>query len=819
MNASLKLTPYAVAVCLLSLTLQSYATTPYDHLIEQARVGNTAPLLTFFDQQSPKTNLSPAQINDWIVVSGWAGDDAKTIEIYQRHQDKTPLQAETYASVARAYRNLQQWGASASLFTLAIDQNPAQGDWYLAAAGALADGGQFDAARQMLNDFDARFPDQKIASLLSHTYVERAAGKIYDALNYAQAAFELEPQNEEIQASYLSALRNAGLAERALEAIQKHQWPWVDNPTRRAVEREYAAELVRISAAPTTTEAERFVIAQKALDFYAKILTQWEQQPPDAQRDSDIRRARYDRLLAFMRMKNAPAVLNEYALLKAQDPAIPDYALITVADAFLELRRPKKALPLYKGIEERTKNTYAGIYQMAQIGVFYSLVETEQIDEARAYAESYIRQERPLKTIVGKPIPVPNSNWAEAQQERASADFFADKLAKAEAKQSALLARAPGDSHIRIALASTYRNRGLPRKAAQELKIIQANENPRAPALMLEQSGTALQLRDWQTAEALVMDVAQRYPENTQTRRALRDWDLSQKAQISMETQYSDSNSPTALGEGAMRYSLVAYTAPINYNWRLFAGVDRSSGKYQEGYGQFNQIRGGVRWRYRDTDAQFELSTLRASGRSYTGLRAQASHQLNDHWQVSVDGARNTNNVPLRALRSGITANEVNAAISWQANESTGLQLSTGWMNYSDDNHRWSVTISGFQRLLTLTRFQLDGNIELYHSRNSEPGGPYFAPKRDWSALPGLTARHLIWREYERSWRQELTLSAGTYYQKYYGNGAYQQVRYAQQVQWRDTTDFGFQTGLTWRPYDGVRERGLFFGINFNHLF
>lgn len=812
------LTKCALAALLFSLAFTSDAAS-YDQLIEAARKGQTTQVLAFFDAQAQSNQLTAAQLNDWIIINGWAGNDAQTIALYHRYRQQFALQANALAAVGRAYRNLHNWDMAASVLDLAIAREPQQSDWYLNAAGALADGGQYALARERLAQFDARFPAQKKAGLLSHVYVERAAKKPLDALIFAQNALQLAPQDRQVQLTYLGSLRDANLAERALHTIEKNNWDWVDAPTMRALQMDYAAELVRVSNTPSTTEAERFKIAQRALDYYEQLFAQWQAQPPDALLSADLRRARLDHLVVLMRTQNAPRVLSEYEALKAQDPVLPDYALMNVADAMLQLRQPKQALAIYQGIEERNKSASPKAVEAAQMGVYYALVESEQIDKAKAYAERYFTEQPAFTQIPGSTIPLPNSRWSEAQREIANTDLYADRLAAAQAEQQALLALGPGDSHNRLALASTYRNRGLLRKAVQEMRIVQANEDPNSASLMLEQAGLALQLRDWKTAEALTLAVVERFPENQQAQRALRDWQLSQKAQLTMGVQYSDSNSPTALGEGAMRYNLMVYSAPIDYNWRLFAGADRGSGSYQEGYGQFNQVRTGAQWRLRDTEAQFEISTIRSSGRSYTGLRVQGSHQFNDHWQITGDAARNSAEVPLRALRAGITANEANVGLKWLANESTSLKLSAGRMNYSDGNHRQSWQAQGQQRLLTVARFQLDADLELYQSRNSRPGGPYFAPSRDWSVLPGLTARHLIWRAYERSWRQELHLSAGTYHQRDFGSGSYQQIRYTQTIQWSDTTEFGFQAGLTWRPYDGVRERASFFGFNLSHLF
>lgn len=84
----------------------------YDALIIEARKGNTQPALLWFAQKSA---LSNNQIADWLQIALWAGQDKQVITIYNsyRHQQ---LPARGYAAVAIAYRNLQQWQNSLTLW-------------------------------------------------------------------------------------------------------------------------------------------------------------------------------------------------------------------------------------------------------------------------------------------------------------------------------------------------------------------------------------------------------------------------------------------------------------------------------------------------------------------------------------------------------------------------------------------------------------------------------------------------------------------------------------------------------------------------------
>ncbi|RRD67415.1 poly-beta-1,6 N-acetyl-D-glucosamine export porin PgaA [Comamonadaceae bacterium OH2310_COT-174] len=822
----------ATAAALGCATAPALADAHYDRLIHQARAGQTAPALAHFAAQA-QDSLSARHVNDWIVISGWAGQDQQTLAIYQQHRQRVRLEPASLAAVGRAYRNLKHWDMAASLLDAAIQRDPEHSDWYLTAAYALAEGGHAAQASAQLDAFEQRFAQQRLPLLLARSYVARITQQPYDALQYASAAIDLAPDNAQAQNHYLHALRAAGMAERALQYLAAARPAEADAALVRSLQADYGAELVRIGEAASGTQAEDQARKRRTLDYYAQLLAQWQQAlqasaPGSAEHQAlqrDIRRVRTDRLVALWQARQAQALLDEYAALRAQDPELPDYALMQVGAALLETRQPEEALRIYDGIAERwvaTAGANAGPQpQGLYTGRLYARVETEQLNAARALARQHLAQTSPERRIPGNPNPLPNTDWSATRRDQAAAELYAGRLPQAQAQFEELMALGPGDSHTHMGLVSTYRNRGWPRRAAEELKIIQhTSGDGHELGLLLEQAGVAQELQDWSTAQALLEHAQQRYPEEPRVQRAQRQWQVARMPMVQFNAEYRDSDSPTAIGEGATRYALLGYSAPLHERWRLFAAARHSSGNYLEGKGRYHQLAAGAQWHWRDTQAEFELSALRAAQRTHTGLRLAARHDLSDHWQLQARAARNSIETPLRALRAGITADELALGLQWRAHESTRLGLTAEAMDFSDGNRRTSYFIDGQQRLFTAAHLQLDAGLELSHSRNTRPGqGPYFAPQRDWSILPGLTAYHILHRRYEQVWRHELHLAAGRYSQHGFGSGGYQRLRYGQQWKWNDTTSLDWNTGLSWRPYDGVRERALYFNIGFSHRF
>ncbi|WP_162846554.1 poly-beta-1,6 N-acetyl-D-glucosamine export porin PgaA [Corticibacter populi] len=795
----------------------------YEQRIQQARQGEYAAALAAFEQDARQGPLSSRQIDDWLLISSWAGRDQDVLDIHQRHGASAALSADALAAVARALRNLRQWDASARLYQALMQREPDQPDWQLGAIHALADAGKTGAAQQQLAQFGHRFPDRQADHLLAKSYLQRATHQPYAALRTADEAVRRWPRNAAAQDNHLLSLEAAGLPLPALQRLDGKPGAPLDAATQRRLQLDQAAELVRLSFTATRAEHERLGLADKALALYDALLPGWQRQmadarSSDAQLAHDIRRARVDRLGAYWNARQLPELLQEYEALRAQEPQITDYALVWVGAALLEQRQPERARDVFAALLARPGQA-PEIVESAQSGLFYALIESEALDEASALAHRTLARTPPQFRLPGGTAAEPNGHWPAARRDQALGDYYSDRLASAQAGLEAMLALGAGDQNTRIALANAYRSRGWPRRAADELRIAQANDNPLHPELLRAQAGVATDLQDWRTAEALVTNLYQRFPEEDWARRAMRSWQTTRQPELRIEAGWSDSNGATAIGQGAIDYSLLVYSAPVQQDWRLFAGTAHGSGSYPEGKGHYTHWRAGLEWRHRDTHAEAELSSLRAAGHGHAGLRLMLRQQWGDHWQALASWGRNSVNTPLRALRSGISADEGQVQLQWRAHESSRWQLGLGTLRFDDGNRRTELQLAGQQRVLTGAHWQLDAELMLAQSRNSQPGGPYFAPSRDHSILPGLTARHILHRRYERAWSQELHAALGRYWQRGHGSGAIEQLRYGQRLAFDEATEIGFQTGLQWRPYDGRRERDLFFTIDLTHRF
>lgn len=768
----------------------------YDAMVRRARNGDTTPALVFLRGQPLAVADGARRVADWIDIAGWARLDGEVVQVYRAHGLQRQLPVSTLGTVARAHRNLREWDEALAVYARALALAPDDAQLRIGEVQVLADAGRDEQAlaRALSLVADAPMVAQRRLAL---AYVHTAARRFYAALAEVSRARSLAPEDNAVQTAYADALQSAGLPTQAQQLVDRHP-SLMNTAQQRRLQADVGAELVRLSFTSTRSEAERFALADRALLHYERVLPMWRANP-DAARD--VQRMRVDRIGALtVRARMADAVA-EYEALRRDGVPVPDYALRWAAGAYLYLRQAEAARVLYSELLARSKVDPASPAGSVidTSGLFYALVETEAMEQAVALADGTAQALAKTPSGLGA--------WPGAALMAAQAHSFADDTPEAQLRLERMLTMAPGHLGARIALAGVYRGRAWPRRAEEELKRVEAME-PRALGLGLQQGFTALDLQEWAQADALADDVVARYPENRQAQRLDRLRRVHRMPELRISGYRGLSSSPNpSIGKGDYGIDTVGYSAPLADDWRLFAGHGFGSGDFAEGRGLHRSLRAGAEWRVRDNTVEGELSTHDFGHGQRTGLRLEGRHDFSDQWQVSGTAERLSRDTPLRALRSDITADSATAGLRWRANERREWNLSLGALDYSDGNRRTAVGIAGRERLFTRYRLVADAVLELSHSRNSRPGGPYFAPEADLFVLPTLDVSHVLYRHYQTEWRQRFQAGVGAYAQRGYGTGGVATVGYGQRLRMNDTFELGLAVSVTRRPYDGVNER------------
>lgn len=802
-------------VLLLSTAPQlALAASDYDILIQRARNGDYQPALTMLQQREQQGRADKRSRYDHMLIASWAGLPKEVLRLYQESaQAPSALPAPVLLSVARAYRDTKDWDNALALYRLGQARFPAEPSFALDEAMTLADTGQTDLAISRAQALAQAKPVSADAHL-ALSYIYRIKQEPYAALEQADRARSLAPNKLPVIRGHILALQQARMAQAALRTAQEH--PVAVSPAEmRELQGDYAAELSNLASMPTRSREERFDIADKALARYENELAQW--QPSDAQHA--ILRARIDRMQALEARSRMQDTINEYEQLIAEGITPPDYILNEVAAAYLYLRQPDKSRDLLQRALDSKIAQPEKIEQINdQTSLYYSMIEDERFNEASKLITDAQASQATWLSVKGVTEKVPNDAHLILEQTAAIGKQYANDLAGADKRLSAMVALAPRDVNQRVALAQIHRERTWPQLAERELKMAETLQ-PGNHELIAEQGQTALELQEWKQAEILKDTTQARYPEAVSSKRLARDWEVHQKSELRVTGYLNNTSNSPVSGNGDFGIDTVLYSPPIDYNWRGFAGGGYARGNFEEGRSTYRWMRGGVEWRGRDLTAEAEVSANNYGFGTKTGARLSAAYDLNDHWQVGASAAFRSHETPLRALANNIYSNKLAVFARWQANEGREWTFSVSPSRFSDGNNRVEMQINGRERVYSSPRVAVDLHLDVGASRNTLEDAPYFNPRSDLTVVPSVSLTHTIYRHYDTSLEQTFTLGGGTYTQQGYGTGAIGLLGYGLRYRFNKVVDVGISVTGVSRPYDGVRERDLNVMANINFRF
>lgn len=779
----------------------------YDALIIQARSGVHEPALAMLRQHAIEHPMDLRAVYDHILIASWANRPAEAIAAYEAVQPApNHPPADVLDTLARAYRDSQRWDEALLQFRRGRMLYPEQDTFAAGEVMTLADAGRPQEAIALGKSLIKAKPEN--ADLrLALGYAYKGVRSPHPVLEAADRAHHLAPQKDYVTREYIASLHDSELAHAALLAAQ-------DNPgllppsTMRDLEADYVAELVRLAAMPARQENERYAIADRALAEYDRLIPAWTELGPEAQ--ADVLRLRFDRLQALHSRHRMQDVVDGYEALRAEGHDVPRYVLNDVASAYLDLRQPDIAIALFNRSmqHEASRQDSAGERLTNETGLYYALIENEDFDAAQKVMEDARAQQPTWRRIKGVKQRVPNDLHLYSEQTAALGLFYVDDNVAAQERLEELVARAPRNVGLKVALANVYRGRGWPRLAEQELKMAEALE-PLSVEVEAGQGLTALQLHEWQQARLLTEDLDRRFPEHLSSRDLRHEWELHNKAELHMLADHGIASDSPVTGSNDLSMETVLYSAPLNEFWRVFGGVGYASGEFEEGSGSYRWARTGAEWRARGLTAEIEASSHNYGHGTKPGARVSIDYELNDHWAAGGSAEWRSRETPLRALRNDISANAASAYIQWHHSDQRDWRFSFAPSRFSDGNTRLFALLSGRERLYTGAHLKADLHMNVAASKNSRDDAPYFNPKSDLEIMPSVTLTHLLYRHYETEWEQRFILGAGTYYQEDYGTGVIGALGYGMNYRYNDVFDIGATVTGVSRPYDGVREREL----------
>ncbi len=744
---------------------------------------------------------------DYIAVLSWSGHDSDAVHHYESygHGDMPDF---VLLAVAHSYRDLKKYKQAYEIYKKGHEADPANEAFTVGMAACLMDMKQYSQALKVTED-DLHKHGNRVDVLIIASAAADASNKIYDALTYAQRAVELDPKNRTAVQAQIHAEQRVGASDIADELAAK-QHVNLGARAHGEIQGDMSANLVRWGKLEPINDTQRFKGSDQAIEELDRKIQVW-QSKSDANYP-DLIRARFDRIVALRDRYRMQEVVTEYEALRQQGVAVPAYVLGPVGDAYLYLRHPEAARDVYLEALKSTPDDFEIRRQL-----FFAYVECDDFYNAYATIDK-LRDDQPMwYYLKGEPERQPNSNRMVTEIDAANARLYSDELQKSSEMLTPVANNAPGDVHTKEALGSLDLTRGWPRAALDEFRLGTRVQNGTDVGTQTGAALAELDMRNYAVADQHVQTLDQEYPENLDLQRAQRQVDVYKMAELHVNSFYNMRSSNSAQGGEGYGVDTDLYSAPIDYNWRIFAGTGyaHEDEPNNEGAVGYEQSHAGVE--YRDVNL---LATLAPTYNVYhksqrAGVSGDGEWTFNDYWSAGGGYESFSNDTPLRALNAGVTASKADANFEWRQSEAQEVRFDGDLMPFSDGNNRYEGSLTYSKRLYTNPYWRVDGLVDGSASHNTgNENRNYFNPETDTAVLAGARVTQSLYRRYETTYEHSLQLTPGLYWQENYGASPAATVTYQQTLNLSDTLEIGAGISYTHQDYDGVVEDNVSFLTN-----
>lgn len=614
-----------------------------------------------------------------------------------------------------------------------------------------------------------------------------AQGDWAAALGAWQRQLARNPGDATARRGVFEAARRLGLADQAAATGQP-----MSDAERAALEGDRIALLIRYGRidAQTLSGTGRYRTLDQAIvatdDLAAAFLA--GERP-----DNEGARRLVDRVAALAYRDRPRDAVQLYESLVERGIAIPGWALNDVAGAYLAIRQPERAETLYRQVLAASPDDFD-----ANFGLYYALFESEQPEAATAHIDAYAARLPQRRHRDG----LPNGERWSALVATDQARLYADRLAEAQRRIDVRVGETPNNSEVRSAEASLHLMRGWSRRGEADLRR-NIGRDPENPSLRADRSEALLALQRWEEARTELAHAEVLAPDNPAVTRARESVRLHDRHELYVDAGYGK-GAASPFGSRDWRIDSWLYSRPIAERWRVFAHNATASAEFEDGYTRWTRSGVGIEWRAGDWRATGEVN---GGEGEKPGLLTTLRWRPDDHWQFYANADTLTNEIPLQAVRAGVTAKRAGFGVEWRAHESRRLSLGGAYSDFSDGNARSAVNLAWFERWLSGPRWTFETTLGGDASHNSLGyAAAYFNPTNDRSLWLTGAVEQLVWRDYDRAFRHRLALTAGSYWQESFGAGGIQAIEYTHRWELDRDLSLRYGIGRSLRPYDGERE-------------
>ncbi|MCB1745082.1 MAG: poly-beta-1,6 N-acetyl-D-glucosamine export porin PgaA [Gammaproteobacteria bacterium] len=466
---------------------------------------------------------------------------------------------------------------------------------------------------------------------------------------------------------------------------------------------------------------------------------------------------------------------------------IPPYVLMAAADAYLYLRQPVRARDLYREVLHREPDN-----PNVRSSLFYAYVDMDAFAEAEHLLTGWAAQ-------AGES----GAAQLDVRLHRSRLLAFSDRLGDAQEMLESIRAQAPRNAVAHQLLGQVYRWRGWPHLAERELRWV-LQRDPDSVGARVERAHLELDRGSVDRAAAQLRSLKMGFASSPAVQRLEHRLRLTGRPQLVSRVRFGHSSGPQ-LGTRELRMDALVFSNRLAHRVRVFLHEHRAQARLADSVPTNHRLGVGLEYTYRFGHAQAELSKGLADNRK-PGLSVQADARVGDHLSVGAALEHNSNEVPLRGMRIGVTGIRYGGVVVYRWHESARAQLRLDRMDISDDNERYSLSATAERRLVNEPLLKLTGLAQAYASRNTRQDVAYFSPRRDLSLSMGLLLDSTLWRHYERRLEQRVRLELGSYWQHAFKRDLTWSLGYEQSLRLNESVNLNYGVSRARRVFDGLPE-------------
>jgi len=521
--------------------------------------------------------------------------------------------------------------------------------------------------------------------------------------------------------------------------------------------------------------------------------------------DPENFRARGDYLVALRQKDRMTEALQQFERLQQAGKPIPYWVHEAVADAHLYLQHPEQAIPFYRLVVEELE----GRSFEALKGLFYCHIELSQWREAQDALER-------LTALVEKRGSPNEKN--EVANLKGQLLIYQDRNKDAATNFVTYLGQAGLNSALRGGLGQAYLNRGWPRRALEQFKIVQSTDPDDKPSRV----GKAYALNELNykdEARALARELYTRYPTDYHVKELRENLRVEDSPYLSTDVFF------TREYTGATEYYLVSeLNVPFNPYFRVFTQMIRQAisdrpPDEEDIFYAWNRLAFGFDWiMLPQVEVRQALSFDYLTGRDF-GSFTQVRWRPTDPLRITAEYDSFALNVPIRARATGLRAKRPAGEILYNESDLRNYGLRWALNLFADDNTNPDLSVFFRQNVLNEPAFKVWAGAQVSYGRYTKQDVPYYSPVFNYQVLFTPHIHWIHYQRYDRKIRSSFYFRGGLSKQIAYDPYAVGGITYEPTLQWSKSFEVKANVSYDTKVYDGVYTHVLGAYLGFKKYF